>query len=157
MQASYVGGVGAAVTDDQLDLVDWIYFEKSRAELGGGFIRILGYFREDGIKSLAQIEAAMHEQNSVALVLPAHTLKGEARMFGAGKLADVAESIENVARSCIETRRFPDELIPEVVELRRLFSATVDLFDKATNPLLTRAVPQGAFGRKVANQGFGRL
>jgi hypothetical protein len=71
MQASYVGGVGAAVTDDQLDLVDWIYFEKSRAELGGGFIRILGYFREDGIKSLAQIEAAMHEQNSVALVLPA--------------------------------------------------------------------------------------
>jgi HPt (histidine-containing phosphotransfer) domain-containing protein len=145
------------VTDDQLDLVDWTYFEKTRAELGGGFIRILGYFREDGIKSLGQIEAAMHEQNSVALVLPSHTLKGEARMFGAGKLADVAESIENVARSCIETRRFPDEIIPEVVELRRLFSATVELFDKATNPLLTRAPPQGAFGRKSANQSFGRI
>ena len=145
------------MTDDQLDLVDWMHFEKSRAELGGGFIRILGYFREDGIKSVAQIEAAMHEQNSVALVLPAHTLKGEARMFGAGPLADVAESIEYMARSCVETRRFPDELIPEVVELRRLFSATVELFDKATNPLLTRAAPQGAFGRKSANQSFGRI
>ena len=145
------------MTDDQLDLVDWTYFEKTRAELGGGFIRILGYFREDGVKSLGQIEAAMHEKNSVALVLPSHTLKGEARMFGAGKLADVAESIENVARSCIETRRFPDEIIPEVVELRRLFNATVELFDKATNPLLTRAPPQGAFGRKSSNQSFGRI
>lgn len=145
------------MTDDQLDLVDWSYFEMTRAELGGGFIRILGYFREDGTKSVAQIEAAMHEHNSVALVLPAHTLKGEARMFGAEKLAEVAESIENVARSCVETRRFPDELIPEVVELRRLFSATVELFDKATNPLLTRAASQGAFGRKAANQGFGRI
>ena len=51
--------------------------------------------------------------------------------------------------------RFPDELVPEVVELRRLFDRTVDMFDKATNPLLTRS-PQG-FGRKVGNQDFGRL
>ena len=62
------------MTDDQIDLVDWMYFEKSRAELGGGFIRILTYFREDGFKSVAAIEAAMHEQNSAALVIPAHTL-----------------------------------------------------------------------------------
>ena len=145
------------MTDDQIDLVDWNYFEKSRAELGGGFIRILSYFRDDGVKSLNQIEAAMHEANAAALVLPAHTLKGEARMFGADRLADVAEIIESTARSCVETRRFPDELVPDVVRLRKLFSATVELFDKATNPLLTRAAPQGAFGRKSANQGFGRI
>ena len=145
------------MTDDQIDLVDWMYFEKSRAELGGGFIRILTYFREDGFKSVAAIEAAMHEQNSAALVIPAHTLKGEAMMFGAEPLAAVAETIENTARSCVETRRFPDELIPEVVELRRLFNATVELFDKATNPLLTRTAPQGAFGRKSTNQSFGRI
>ncbi|MCA1652745.1 MAG: Hpt domain-containing protein [Sphingomonadales bacterium] len=145
------------MTDDQLDLVDWVYFEKNRAELGPGFIRILNYFREDGIKSLAQIEAAMHEQNTVALVLPAHTLKGESRQFGAGPLADTAELIEQTARSCIETRRFPDELVPDVVKLRRLFSVTVELFDKAVNPLQTRIAPQGAFGRKVANQNFGRI
>ena len=53
-------------------------------------------------------------------------------------------------------RRFPDELVPEVVELRRLFNRTVDLFDRATNPLLTRA-PQAGFGRKVGNQDFGRI
>jgi HPt (histidine-containing phosphotransfer) domain-containing protein len=144
------------VTDERPDIVDWVHFEKSRAELGPGFIRILSYFKEDGVKSITQIETAMRDQNTTALVIPAHTLKGEARQLGAEPLAKVAELIETTARFCIESRRFPDELVPEVVELRRLFAATVDLFDKETNPLLTRAAggPVG-FGRKVNNQGFG--
>jgi len=143
--------------DESSGIVDWMYFEKSRAELGPGFIRILGYFREDGEKSVAKIEQAMHEQNTVELVIPAHTLKGESRQFGAEPLAEVAERIENVARSCIETHRFPDELIPDVVELRRMFNLTVEMFDKATNPLMTRAQP-ATFGRKSAsNQDFGRI
>ena len=143
--------------DDGNDIVDWVHFEKSRGELGPGFIRILGYFREDGAKSVAQIEAAMREQNTVALLIPAHTLKGEARQFGAHPLADCAELIEQSARISIETHSFPDELIVDVVKLRRLWSQTIDLFDKATNPRLTRAPAMGAFGRKVSNQGFGRI
>jgi HPt (histidine-containing phosphotransfer) domain-containing protein len=146
------------VTDELPDIVDWVHFEKSRAELGPGFIRILSYFKEDGVKSIAQIETAMRDQNTTALVIPAHTLKGEARQLGAEPLAKVAELIETTARFCIESHRFPDELVPQVVELRRLFSETIALFDKETNPLLTRAVggPVG-FGRKVINQGFGRI
>lgn len=144
--------------DDQ-ELVDWTHFEKSRAELGPGFIRILSYFHEDGVKSVSQIEDAMRKENTTGLVIPAHTLKGEARQFGAGKLSDVAELIENTARICIETHRFPDELIKDVVELRRLFEQTIAMFDKATNPLISRgpAPVSGGFGRKVTNQGFGRL
>jgi HPt (histidine-containing phosphotransfer) domain-containing protein len=138
------------------DIVDWVHFEKSRAELGPGFIRILSYFKEDGVKSISQIEEAMHEQNTAALVLPAHTLKGESRQLGAEPLAKIAELIETTARFCIESHRFPDELVPEVVELRRLFQQTVDLFEKATNPLVSRA-PAGGFGRKASNQGFGRI
>jgi len=145
------------VSDGQ-DIVDWVHFERSRTELGAGFIRILGYFREDGIKSVAQIEQAMREQNTAALVIPAHTLKGEARQLGAEPLASVAELIESTARFCVETHRFPDELVKDVVELRRLFEETVALFDKATNPLQSRARPGPAgFGRKVANQDFGRI
>jgi HPt (histidine-containing phosphotransfer) domain-containing protein len=143
--------------DDGSDIIDWVHFEKNRAELGPGFIRILSYFREDGAKSVYAIEQAMHEQNTVALVIPAHTLKGESRQFGAEPLAAVAEKIEQVARICIETHRFPDELVPDVVELRRLWSRTVELFDKATNPLQSRAPVAGGFGKKVANQGFGRI
>ena len=144
--------------DDGSDIIDWVHFEKTRAELGPGFIRILSYFREDGAKSVTAIEQAMHEQNTVALVIPAHTLKGESRQFGAEALAVVAEKIEQVARICIETHRFPDELVPEVVELRRLWSQTAELFDKATNPLQSRAAPvAGGFGKKIANQGFGRI
>jgi histidine phosphotransfer protein HptB len=144
------------VSDERPDIVDWVHFEKSRAELGPGFIRILSYFKEDGVKSIAQIESAMREQNTTDLVLPAHTLKGEARQLGAEPLAKVAELIESTARFCVESRRFPDELVPEVVELRRLFTDTIALFDKETNPLLTRDRPAG-FGRKVGNQGFGRI
>lgn len=141
------------------NVVDWAYFEKSRSEMGPAFIRVLSYFHEDGVKSITQIEEAMRGENTVGLVIPAHTLKGEARQFGANQLAAVAELIESTARICIETKRFPDELVKDVVELRRLFEATIQLFDKATNPLLSRG-PQaapGGFGRKVTNQGFGRL
>jgi HPt (histidine-containing phosphotransfer) domain-containing protein len=138
------------------DIVDWVYFEKSRTDLGPGFIKILSYFKEDGVKSIAQIEQAMREQNTAALVIPAHTLKGESRQLGAEPLAKVAELIETTARFCVESRRFPDELVPEVVELRKLFDETIDLFDKATNPLMTRAAT-GGFGRKANNQSFGRF
>ena len=98
----------------------------------------------------------MREQNTTALVLPAHTLKGESRQLGAEPMAKIAELIETTARFCVENGRFPDELVPEVVQLRKLFSETVELFDKATNPLVQRTAPTG-FGRKVSNQGFGRI
>nr|WP_114228645.1 MULTISPECIES: Hpt domain-containing protein [Sphingomonas] len=142
--------------EEDLKVVDWVHFEKSRAELGPGFIRILGYFREDGVKSVREIEDAMHRQDTVALVRPAHTIKGEARQFGAEPLAKVAELIETTARLCVETRRFPDELVPHVVELRRTFAKTVELFDRVTNPLQSRR-PAGGFGKKSAGQGFGRI
>ena len=144
------------MADEARDVVNWVHFEKSRAELGPGFIRILSYFKEDGVKSIAQIEQAMRVQNTTALVIPAHTLKGESRQLGAEPVARVAELIETPARMCIETHRFPDELIPQVVELRKLFTRTVEQFDKATNPLMTRSAP-GGFGKKVTNQGFGRI
>ncbi len=144
---------------DGQDIVDWVHFERSRSELGPGFIKILSYFKEDGVKSIAQIEQAMRQQDTAALVIPAHTLKGESRQLGAEPLGKIAELIETTARFCVESRRFPDELVPEVVALRRMFEETVELFDKATNPLLTRnrAEPAG-FGRRASNnQGFGRI
>ena len=145
------------VSDGQ-DIVDWVHFERSRSELGPGFIRILSYFREDGTKSVAEIEQAMREQNTPGLVIPAHTLKGEARQLGAEPLAKIAELIESTARFCVETHRFPDELVKDVVELRKMFEQTVELFDKATNPLMSRTRPGPAgFGRKAGNQDFGRI
>ena len=80
-----IGSGDEALNDDETadtsDIVDWVLFEKNRAELGPGFIRILSYFREDGAKSVSQIEQAMRQENTVALVLPAHTIKGAAAML----------------------------------------------------------------------------
>jgi histidine phosphotransfer protein HptB len=136
-------------------IIDWEVFQQARAELGGDFIRILGYFREDGIKSVAAIEDALRARNAVALVIPAHTLKGEARQFGADALADLAEEIETEARKCVEWRQSPDELIIEAVKLRPLFDETLGAFDTEVNPLVERR----GFGRRevVTNQGFGRI
>lgn len=136
-------------------IVDWSIFTRTRAELGSGFVRILGYFREDGEKSVAKIEEAMQRRDSTGLVIPAHTLKTEARQFGAEPLGELAEEIEFAARRAIEQRTFPDELIPSVARLRPLYVQTMELFEKESNPLVER---RPVFGRAgVTNQNFGRL
>lgn len=131
---------------DDRDLIDWVAFTKARSELGAGFVRILGYFREDGVKSVAAIEAAMRAQNAAALVIPAHTLKGEARQFGAEPLGALAEKIEDVARTCVENRDTPDEAIAEVAALRGLFQRTLTVLEAEGNPVVQRR--QG-FGRRI--------
>ena len=119
-------------------IVDWGVFSNARAELGPDFVRILGYFREDGDKAVAQIEEAMHRRDAAGLVVPAQTLTSEARQFGAEPLAELAEEIEDAARRSVEQRMFPDELVPQVAQLRPLYRQTMELFDRETNPLAQR-------------------
>lgn len=129
-------------------LVDRAALARARAELGGEFTRILGYFREDGLKSLAAIEAASRDENATAMILPAHTLKGEAGQFGAYPLAALAEKLETLARECVEWHTSPVECVPDVLELRPLFEATLALLEReaAATPL-RRA---GGFGRRLS-------
>lgn len=131
---------------DDRDLVDWTAFAGARSELGAGFVRILSYFREDGVKSVAAIEAAMRAQNAAGLVLPAHTLKGESRQFGAEPLGLLAERIESIARDCVENRDTPEEALALVVGLRPLFERTLAMLEREANPLVARR----GFGRRVA-------
>jgi HPt (histidine-containing phosphotransfer) domain-containing protein len=133
-------------TDETAEaIVDWSTFGAVRAELGASFVRILGYFREDGEKSVAKIEAAMHAKDATAMVIPAHTMKSEARQFGAVPLAVLAEEIETSARRGIETRLFPDEILPQVAQLRLLYLRTINLLEQRANPLIQR---RAGFGRR---------
>lgn len=129
-------------------LVNWSDFSQARAQLGGEFVRILGYFREDGIKSIVAIEDAMRRRDAATLVRPAHTLKGEALQFGAEPLGLLAEHIEHVARRCVETHESPEELMESVVRLRPLFEETFELFDRET-AAATPARRPVVFGRKA--------
>ena len=130
------------------DIVDWSAFANVRAELGANFVRILGYFAEDGEKSVARIEAGMHARDAAAMVLPAHTMKSEARQFGAVPLAVLAEEIEASARQGVEIRLFPDQILPQVAQLRPLYRQTMDLLQASANPLQVR--------RPASVAGFGR-
>lgn len=134
-------------------LVDWAAYAKARSELGAGFVRILGYFREDGVKSVAAIEAAMRAKSAAQMVIPAHTLKGESRQFGAEPLALLAEEIETIARDCVETRDTPDHALQVVVKLRPLFNETLHQLEREANPLAERK-PAG-FGKRPTTT-FGR-
>jgi HPt (histidine-containing phosphotransfer) domain-containing protein len=132
-------------TQDRDALVNWAAFSQARAELGANFVRILGYFAEDGVKSLERIEDAMRNNNAASLVIPAHTLKGEAHQFGAEPLAECAEAIEQIGRHCVENRYDPSEALEHVVRLRPLFNQTLALLEQETNPLVDR---RPAFGRR---------
>ena len=139
---------------DTSALIDWTKFAQMRAELGANFVRILGYFREDGAKAVAQIEEAMHRKDTAALVIPSHTIKSEARQFGAELLGQLAEEIEFAARSALESQLFPDHMLPHVARLRPTYDETIARLEKETNPLATR---RPTFGRAASNQDFGRL
>lgn len=130
-------------------LVDWTTYQQARSELGAGFVRILGYFREDGVKSVAAIEAAMRAQSAAAMVIPAHTLKGEARQFGAEPLAALAEQIEDTARDCVEFQDTPEQALEHIVKLRPLFTQTLELLEREANPLIARKPMAAGFGRKA--------
>ena len=131
-------------------LVDWTAYTQTRSELGAGFVRILGYFREDGVKSVAAIEEAMRSGNAAAMVIPAHTLKGEARQFGAGPLGDLAETIEMSARDAVEMQDSCDDALVHVAKLRQLFDDTLRLLEREASPLVARKpVLGGGFGRRT--------
>jgi len=136
------------VTTGNEPLIDWAVFARARTELGASFVRILGYFREDGVKSVSRIEEAMRANNAAAMVIPAHTLKGESRQFGADPLFELAETIEMMARACVERHDTPDAVLEHVVRLRPLFESTLTLLEREANPLVARR-PAG-FGRRPA-------
>ena len=138
------------MTDDTDGLIDWTVFGETRNLLGAGFMRILGYFREDGTKSVAAIEEALRLKDSAKLVIPVHTLKGEAWQFGGYRLALLAEEIEVAARHYVEMRIDPSELVEKVVRVRPMFEATLLALESETSPLVERrpaaAVQRNALG-----------
>ena len=97
----------------------------------------------------------MRAGNAASLIIPAHTLKGEARQFGAEPLADLAETIETIARDCMELHETPDLALEHVARLRPLFGETLTLLEREANPLVQRRPTSGGFGRRVVPTGFG--
>lgn len=140
------------MTDKPDDLIDWKTFTETRNLLGAGFVRILGYFREDGTKSVAAIEEAMRLKDSSKLIIPAHTLKGESWQFGADSLALLAEEIEVAARHYVEIQIDPSELVEKVVRLRPIFEATLAALESEASPLMERR--PASFGQRNALGGM---
>lgn len=144
------------------ELINPQEYELARTQLGANFARILGYFREDGIKSVEEIEAAMRDRNAAALVRPAHTLKGESRQFGSHALGDLSERIEMTARHCVEQRTGPEELAEDVAAMRSCFTRTLEELERnntGLGPVVTARKPTGGFGRRssVSLTGMGRV
>ena len=66
------------------ELIDWTVCAATRSSLGPNFVRILGYFREDGTDSVSKIEEetlAVLEEDASPVVRERHPL-GFGRQFG---------------------------------------------------------------------------
>jgi histidine phosphotransfer protein HptB len=107
------------MVDQKQAVIDWERFVQSRNQLGSRFLRVINYFREDGSKSIAAIEASLLQ-------------------IGALSVAEIAEDIEFAARDCVEWRQAPDALLESVVALKAHFDETLTLLDREVNPLLAK-------------------
>jgi len=121
-----------------VELINRQSFNRARSMLGEHCIRLLGYFKEDGQRSVQQIEEALRDGDSGKMVIPAHTLKGEAGQFGADRLALLAEEIEITARHFVETHQEPGELVEEIARLRALFENSIIALEDEISPLVRR-------------------
>lgn len=119
-------------------VIDWERFAQSRAQLGPRFLRIITFFREDGGKSVAAIEASLRVRNAIGMIGPADLLKNDALQIGALSVAELAEDIEFAARDCVEWRQAPDALLEPVMALKAHFAETLELLDREVNPLLAK-------------------
>ncbi len=119
-------------------MVDEEQFEATRKMLGASFIRILGYFLEDGESAVAAIESGFRARSAAEIVRPAHRLKSEARQFGASVLGDLSERIEFGARRAVEIHETPDDILVEVAKLRPEWHAVKQFIERETNPLCER-------------------
>ena len=134
---------------EHLPLIDSGSFASARGQLGTSFGRIVGYFREDAIKAIEAIEAAVRERDAAALVRPAHKLKGESLQLGAEQLGLIAEAIEKSARRAVEDRGFPRDITGQLAGLRPSFAETMAFFEREAMPAAAPSRAMG-FGRKVA-------
>jgi HPt (histidine-containing phosphotransfer) domain-containing protein len=140
---------------DHIALINEADLAVVQREIGPALPRIFGYYRQDGVTSITAIEDAMAERNATAMILPAHSLKGESRQFGAERMAEIAEHLETTARQCVEDRTaLPDALAVDVGMMRACFHETVTQLESkimgAAPP--PRAAPaRPVFGRRVAN------
>ena len=135
-------------------VVNWTTFGQTRALIGGEFARILSFYREDAAKNVVAVEQAFRARDAVAMVRPAHTLKGDSLQFGGEALGRLAEHIEHIARACVEEHRTPEELSLDIPRLRPMLIETLGCFERELNaatvtPMRRPAVAAG-FGRKGA-------
>lgn len=144
-----------------MPLIDEADLAVAMRELGPALPRILSYYRQDGVNSITRIEDAMAKRDAAEMVLPAHTLKGESRQFGAARLGELALHLEMTARDHVEKRLpLPDDLLRDVDGLRAMFHQTLASLDAAgvsaqpaprmAPPVPARSARKAVFGRRTA-------
>ncbi len=119
-------------------IVDWERFAQAKAHLGSNFLRVVGYFQQDGKQSIDAIENALRARNAVAMIAPADVLKNDALQLGAISVAELAEDVEFAARDCLEWHQAPDTLVEPIMQLREAFAGTLAQLEREVNPLSNR-------------------
>jgi HPt (histidine-containing phosphotransfer) domain-containing protein len=79
--------------------IDPTTFDNLKETLGADFIvELIDAFLEDAPVQVRQLKEALAAQDADAFRRAAHTLKSNARTFGAGGLADLSQELETMGR-----------------------------------------------------------
>lgn len=100
-------------------------FAHAQDQLGAAFPMIVDIFAEEAEKSVGMLARAMAALDAAGMIIPAHSIKGEARQFGARLLAELAERIEAGARQCVSQGREPVELDLPVRQIAQTLTQSV--------------------------------
>ena len=88
-----------AAADERAPALDMEILQDLKEMMGTGYQELIRIYLEDSPKLLAQIQTAIAEGDSAALVTPAHTLKSSSANLGALRVSQIAKRMEKSARS----------------------------------------------------------
>lgn len=109
---------------DHYPLLDEIVMEEARATMRDKFPRLIEYYLEDTESYLQKMDAALQENDPIALVPPAHITKSSSRQLGLMRVAEIAAYIESTSRSALRGECGILPLTQNLSELKAAFDHT---------------------------------
>ncbi len=110
-------------------VLDLAAVSEAKAMMKDKFPKMIGYFLEDSVMYVKQVEDGLAANNAEAVVPPAHTLKSSSRQMGAIVLSGIAKDMELTAREVVKGNGSLDPIRARLPELKDALSKTQQAYE----------------------------
>lgn len=109
-------------------VLDALLLSEARSVMKAKFPQMVDYFIEDTQSYINYIEKALADNNTEALIPPAHTAKSSSRQMGAMRLSLIAKAIELEARDAVSLKKDPQSIDALLSHMKVAFTQTREAF-----------------------------